>query len=112
MATKKTTTKARTSKTSAKSTQLTQFKFRWWMALILVGVVAVIGVIIVQYSNASGTTRYGTATCVWNSGSPSCINPGGQEFTFSQAFGPYGADYKCPGGASGYRPCIPVHRYK
>ena len=35
------------------SSQLTQFKFSWWMALVLVGVIAVIGVIIIRFSNAS-----------------------------------------------------------
>ncbi len=114
MAAKKTTskTKARTRTTSAKSTQLTQFKFRWWMALILVGVVAVIGVIIVQYSNASGYTHYGSANCRWNSGVPSCQNEG-NAFTFQQGFGNVGAKYYCPGGVrSGeFRQCYVTQRY-
>jgi hypothetical protein len=29
------------------------FQFRWWMALILIGVVAVIGVLILRFSHAS-----------------------------------------------------------
>lgn len=40
----------------AKSTQLTHFKFRWWMALVLVGVVAVIGIVILRFSHAGGNT--------------------------------------------------------
>ncbi len=50
MATKKTKSKSNT----AKSTKLTQFKFRWWMAVILVAVVAVIGIVVLQFSHASG----------------------------------------------------------
>lgn len=34
--------------------QLTQFKFRWWMALILVAVIAIIGIVILRFSHASG----------------------------------------------------------
>lgn len=39
------------------SSQLTQFKFRWWMALILVAVIAVIGVVILRFSYASSVTK-------------------------------------------------------
>ncbi len=39
------------------SSQLTQFKFRWWMALILVAVVAVIGIVILRFSYASSVTN-------------------------------------------------------
>jgi len=39
------------------SNQLTQFKFRWWMALILVAVVAVIGIVILRFSYASSVTN-------------------------------------------------------
>ncbi|MBA3679512.1 hypothetical protein H0W80_05015 [Candidatus Saccharibacteria bacterium] len=38
------------------SSNLTHFKFRWWMALILVGVVAVIGITVLRFSKASGLT--------------------------------------------------------
>lgn len=41
------------------SSQLTQFKFRWWMALILVAVVAIIGIVILRFSHA------GTASQTW-----------------------------------------------
>lgn len=53
MATKKTKPKSKASK----STQLTQFKFRWWMALVLVGVIAVIGILVLRYSQA-GSRAY------------------------------------------------------
>jgi len=97
MATKKTTSKSktRTRTASAKSPRLTQFKFRWWMALVLVGVVAVIGVIIVKYSNAQGVTTYGSATCAWTNGIPSCRNEG-NAFTFTQSFGYSSVKYSCP----------------
>lgn len=35
------------------SSQLTQFKFRWWMVLILVAVVAIIGIVILRFSHAA-----------------------------------------------------------
>ncbi len=58
MATKKKTTKKSTKKSNvSRSAQLTQFKFKWWMAVALVGVVAVIGVVIVRFSNASDVNR-------------------------------------------------------
>ncbi len=43
------------SRTYSKSnSKLTQFKFRWWMALVLVGVVAVLGIVILRFSYAGG----------------------------------------------------------
>ncbi|MFO0862802.1 MAG: hypothetical protein U0516_03700 [Candidatus Saccharibacteria bacterium] len=52
MPTKK-STKAK-SRTSNKNTpQLTQFTFRWWMALVLVGVVTILGIIIIRFSHAN-----------------------------------------------------------
>lgn len=48
-----TKTKSRTA--NKKNTpQLTQFKFKWWMALILIAVVAIIGIVVLRFSNASG----------------------------------------------------------
>ncbi len=42
------------SRTGNKNTsQLTKFTFRWWMALVLVAVIAVIGIVILRFSNAS-----------------------------------------------------------
>ncbi len=55
--------KSRTAKQS--TPQLTHFKFRWWMALILVGIIAVIGIVIVQFSHA-GTQ--------FDAGNPSYVN--------------------------------------
>ncbi len=59
MATNKSSKKSNVSK----SAQLTKFKFRWWMALILVGVVAIIGIVILRFSNASGSV-----SCIFYSG--------------------------------------------
>ena len=39
---------------AGKNTTLTQFKFKWWMAVIAIAVVAIIGIIVVQFSHASG----------------------------------------------------------
>ncbi len=70
------------SKSSAsRSTQLTQFTFKWWMALVLVGIVAVVGVVIVRFSNAAGPfavndTAGNPHTCSWSSGSLYCTNIG------------------------------------
>ncbi len=47
----KTKSNVRTSKNAG--SQLTQFTFRWWMALILVAVIAGIGIIVLRFSNAS-----------------------------------------------------------
>ncbi len=49
--------KSRVSKKN--STQLTQFKFRWWMGLILVLVVAVIGIVVFRYSHAGAGNSEG-----------------------------------------------------
>ena len=43
--------KSRTGNSS--STKLTKFTFRWWMAIILIAVIAIIGVVVLQYSHAS-----------------------------------------------------------
>ncbi|MBI2798002.1 hypothetical protein HYX70_01710 [Candidatus Saccharibacteria bacterium] len=53
MPAKKTKSKSRTAKSSLN--KLHQFKFRWWMALILIAVVAGLGVIILRFSRASAT---------------------------------------------------------
>ncbi len=58
MATKKTITKPKSRTGNKNNSQLTQFKFRWWMALILVAVVAIIGVVIVRFSHAATTTSF------------------------------------------------------
>ncbi len=65
MATKKSTTKPNSRTSSKNSSQLTQFTFRWWMALILIGVVAILGIIIVRFSHA-GTQ--------FDQGNPSYVN--------------------------------------
>lgn len=41
----------------AKSAKKSSFKFRWWMAVIGIGVIAVIGIAIVRFSNASSVTN-------------------------------------------------------
>lgn len=64
MATKKSNTKPK-SRTSKNTSQLTQFTFRWWMVIILVGVVALLGIIIVRFSHA-GTQ--------FDQGNPSYVN--------------------------------------
>lgn len=48
-------TRIKTKTRTAKSTQFTKFTFRWWMALVLVGVIAIIGIIILRFSNAATT---------------------------------------------------------
>ncbi len=53
MAVKKTTKKSSKKSNVSRSAQLTQFKFKWWMAVALIGVIAVIGVVIVRFSYAS-----------------------------------------------------------
>lgn len=57
MATKKTNSKSKSN--VSRASQLTQFKFRWWMALVLVAVIAIIGIVILRFSNA-GTKPYFT----------------------------------------------------
>lgn len=52
-ATKKNTKKSSRSNVS-KTTKKQSFKFRWWMAVILVLLVAVVGIVIVRFSRASG----------------------------------------------------------
>ncbi len=47
------------------NSQLTQFKFQWWMALILVGLVAILGIVIIRFSHA-GTQ--------WDQGNSSYLN--------------------------------------
>jgi hypothetical protein len=56
MATKK-TTKSRVSKTA--KNKKGGFKFRWWMAVILVMIVAVVGIVVVRFSHAMGQYGYG-----------------------------------------------------
>lgn len=34
------------------------FKFRWWMGLVLIALIAVVGVIVVRFSNASIVNQY------------------------------------------------------
>jgi len=64
MATKKSNSKAKSRTSSKKSNQLTQYKFHWWMALIGVLVVAVIGIVIVRYSHAYGKNDCSYGYCV------------------------------------------------
>jgi hypothetical protein len=52
------TPKSRTSK----SVKKTGFKLKWWMGLVLVGVVAAIGIVILNFSHASGITTLSCAT--------------------------------------------------
>ncbi len=52
MATKKTKSNV------SKSTQLTQFKFKWWMAVLGIGVVAIVGIVILRYSHAGASITY------------------------------------------------------
>ncbi len=60
MATKKKPTKKSTKKSNvSRSAQLTQFKFKWWMAIVLVGVIAGLGIVILRFSNASGGDGFG-----------------------------------------------------
>ena len=55
-------TKSRVSKTSTKKSG---FKFRWWMGLALVAVVAVVGLLVLRYSKAAGGTvaQFGGSDC-------------------------------------------------
>lgn len=76
------------------------------MALVLVGIVAVIGLVVVRFSNASGYTHYGSANCRWESGVPYCQNEGNR-FTFTQGFGNTGFNYECPPtGYAQFRQCF------
>lgn len=52
MATKKKTTKSNVSKSAKKQS----FKFRWWMAVILVMFVAVVGIIVLSFTYAANWT--------------------------------------------------------
>lgn len=54
------TTKSRTSKTSTKKSG---FKFRWWMGLGLVVLVALIGVLVVRFSHAGAVVLANPAGC-------------------------------------------------
>ena len=54
------TTKSRTSKTSTKKSA---FKFRWWMGLGLVVLVALIGVLVVRFSHAGAVVLANPAGC-------------------------------------------------
>lgn len=65
MATSKSKAKSKP-KTRTQSNQMTQFQFKWWMALILVGVVAVLGIVILRFSHAA---------TLWESGSPTRTIP-------------------------------------
>ncbi len=47
------TQKPRTRPNTSKTTKLTKFTFRWWMGLILIWVVAVIGIVVLRNSHAS-----------------------------------------------------------
>lgn len=48
------------------------FQFRWWMALILIGVVAVIGILILRFSNAAA----GSYTWYYNTPLSTAVLPG------------------------------------
>ncbi|MBA3679178.1 hypothetical protein H0W80_03245 [Candidatus Saccharibacteria bacterium] len=100
----KTKSKAKSKSRVSSGSQMTQFTFKWWMALVLVGIVAVIGLVVVRFSNASGFTftYYGSANCRWESGTPYCQN-GGERFTFTQGFGGTGFNYECPPTGYGER---------
>lgn len=54
-------TKSSKSKVS-NTTKKTGFKFRWWMALILVAVVAAIGIYVIYTSRASADLKVGTVS--------------------------------------------------
>jgi len=54
-------TKAKPKSRVSSSSRLTQFKFQWWIALILVGIVAVIGIVILRFSNAGVIKEIGMA---------------------------------------------------
>ncbi len=75
MATKKTNIKSAKPKTrtSSKATQNTNF-FKWWMALLLVAVVAVVGIVVLRFSNASS---YATGSEIYvYCGQGICARPG------------------------------------
>jgi hypothetical protein len=74
----KTKPKARTSKSS---TNKSTFKFHWWMALVLVFIVAVVGLVVLRYSHAAGPftandTGGGSHICIWSNGGLYCTNVG------------------------------------
>ncbi len=46
-------TKSKTSRT-AKRSKVKQFQFRWWMGVLIVGIVGVVGIAVFRFSNASG----------------------------------------------------------
>jgi hypothetical protein len=52
----KQTTKTRTS--TSGTSKKSSFKFRWWMALTLVGIVVVVGILVLRFSRASGGNTF------------------------------------------------------
>lgn len=47
--------KSKTSKTGLAKKK--GFQFKWWMGLIIVGIVAVVGLVVLNFSNASSVTK-------------------------------------------------------
>ncbi len=72
-------TKPKSRVSNNNSKQLTQFKFRWWMALILVAVIAIIGIVIIRFSHASSVTKIYADTLVTGMNYPNgCPSYNGQ----------------------------------
>lgn len=57
--------KTRTSKTGLSNKR--RFQFRWWMGLVLVGVVAVVGLLVLRFSHASSNLAGNSTDTVINS---------------------------------------------
>lgn len=89
------------SRVSSKNTpQLTQFKFRWWYAVILVVVVAVIGVIVLRYSYAGGNTYTDYVNSVTSSGNRNSLYlRSSGKWEYNAAFGQFNFRYN--GGPNG-----------
>lgn len=51
MATKK--PQSKTTRTYTAKNRTGGFRFRWWMALVLVGIIAIVGIVVIRFSNAS-----------------------------------------------------------
>lgn len=91
------------SKTRIASKNKTKFQFHWWMGLGLVLLVALIGIVIIRFSNASVKSEWIQGHfCEWNSGTPSCTLDRGNTFEFQNELSTGGSVWVCKVGNPTY----------
>lgn len=100
-------------RTSKKTLTNKNNQFKWYLAIILVALVAIAGLFYIQFSHASSgpTTSYKSGhICKWLSGAPYCSLVYGQEWGFYVGSAGYSCDTSHPSfsdSAGTYFECYP-----